>query len=78
MSIPKAEPAARKPDEKKLAPKGVNDGLLATGGGSAPAGGVPFQGSLGAFFAVSGFAPCKIDERLELGNELVVRFRFET
>jgi hypothetical protein len=70
--------AFRKSSGKKAAPKLSSGELFATGGGSAPAAGVPFQGALGAFFAAGGMAPRKVDERLELGDELVLSFRFET
>jgi hypothetical protein len=72
-----AEKARKKTSPKRAAPLSRND-LLASGGGSAPAAGVPFQGAVGALFAASGMAPQKADERLELGAEQVLAFRFET
>jgi hypothetical protein len=78
-NAPKArKKATRKSSGKKAVPKLFSEELLASGGGSAPAAGVPFQATLGAFFAVAGMSPCKVDERLELGTELVLTFRFET
>ena len=64
--------------KKKPASPPSSDELLAPGGGSAPAAGVPFQGAIGALFAGSGMAPQKADERLELDSEQVLAFRFET
>jgi hypothetical protein len=78
MSTKNAKKASRKSSGKKAVPQLSNEELLATGGGSAPAAGVPFRGALGAFFAAAGMAPRKVDERLELGDELVLYFRFET
>jgi hypothetical protein len=72
------EKASQKSSGKKAVQKLSSEELLATGGGSAPAAGVPFQGALGAFVAAAGMAPRKVDERLELGDELVLSFRFET
>jgi hypothetical protein len=78
MPTKNAKKDSRKSAGKKAVSKLSKDGLLATGGGSAPAAGVPFQGALGAFFAAAGMAPRKVDERLELGDELALSFRFET
>jgi hypothetical protein len=68
----------KKAPRNKAGAKLSNEELLAKGGGSAPAAGVPFQGSVGAFFAVAGMAQRKVDERIELGAERVEDFRFET
>jgi hypothetical protein len=72
--------AAKQPKKaaRKTGTKLSNEELLAKGGGSAPAAGVPFQGSVGAFFAVAGMAQRKVDERIELGAERIEEFRFET
>jgi hypothetical protein len=82
MSTKKAAKTSKKsgltPPGKKAASKPTNEELLAPGGGSGPAAGVPFQAAVGAFFAVGGMAPRKVDERLELGAECVQSFRFET
>ena len=55
---------SQKASRKKAVPKLASEELLAPGGGSAPAAGVPFQGAVGALFAASGMAPQKADERL--------------
>ena len=73
-----AHTVLKKTSPKKKAASPSSDDLLAPGGGSAPAAGVPFQGAVGALFAASGMAPQKADERLELGAEQVLAFRFET
>lgn len=68
----------KKAPRKKTGVKFSNEELLAKGGGSAPAAGVPFQGSVGAFFAVAGMAQRKVDERIELAAERIEELRFET
>jgi hypothetical protein len=78
MSTKTPEKVSRKSSGNKTVSTPTNDDLLAGGGGSAPAAGVSFQAAVGAFFAVSGMAPCKVDERLELGAERILSFRFET
>lgn len=54
------------------------EALLATGGGSAPAAGVPFAAAVGAYFASGAMASEILPERLELGREAAESFRFET
>ena len=54
------------------------DVLLATGGGSAPAAGVPFAAEIGAYFTAGAMASEILPARLELGGEIAESFRFET
>jgi hypothetical protein len=57
---------------------GMSDQMLATGGGSSPASGVTFQGSLGASFAIAALLDRPVDSRLGLGAAQVRSLRFET
>lgn len=63
----------RKGDESESA-----TGALATGGGNATAGGVTFQGAVGALFAATAIADRPLDGRFGIGAVRVKELRFET
>lgn len=63
----------RKGDESESA-----TGALATGGGNATAGGVAFQGAVGALFAATAIADRPLDGRFGIGAVRVKELRFET
>jgi hypothetical protein len=56
----------------------ATDKLLASGGGSSPASGVTFQGSLGASFGIAAITDNPLDRRLDLGHAGARSLRFET
>ena len=60
------------------APPPSDQELLASGGGSSPAAGVPFAAEIGAYFAAKGMACDSMPPSLELGGEHPAEFRFET
>lgn len=62
----------------KAVRRGSGTGLLATGGGSAPAVGVTFQGWAGGLFAATGLTQASVDRRFQLKAESIAEFRFET
>jgi hypothetical protein len=72
-----SRPGGITPDQATVATS-AEEKLLARGGGSAPAAGVPFEADVGASFAAAGMASDTMPERLELGGERVESFRFET
>jgi len=75
--VPESEPGASASDKAGATPA-VEEELLASGGGSGPAAGVPFEAEVGAYFAAIGMASDVMPERLELGGEHPASFRFET
>jgi hypothetical protein len=56
----------------------ATDELLASGGGSSPASGVTFQGSLGASLGIAAITDNPLDRRLGLGRARARSLRFET
>ena len=72
------EPMNDQPDDSIKEHTQTSDQLLATGGGSSPASGVTFQGSLGASFAIAAVLDRPVDSRLGLGSAHVRSLRFET
>jgi nucleotide-binding universal stress UspA family protein len=80
VKVPAQKPAKNK--AKKAAVKAVRKGsgtsLLATGGGSAPAAGVTFQGWVGGLFAATGLTQAAVDKRFQLKAESIAEFRLET
>lgn len=72
-----AKNTARKAAVKAVR-NGSGTGLLATGGGSAPATGVTFQGWVGGLFAATGLTRASVDKRFQLKAESIAEFRLET
>jgi len=74
---PESQPSAAISDDA-LSQVADAEALLATGGGSAPAAGVPFAAEIGAYFTAGAMASEILPARLELSGEVAESFRFET
>src|ERR1700679_2845255 len=69
---------ATKTGGKRAAPKSSGARPLGTGGGSAPAAGVTFQGWVGGLLAATGLTQASVDKRFQLKAESIAEFRLET